>query len=272
MMKKGWSNFMDRRVKERLVGATILVVLVVLIVPELLSGPKQSAPSAPAVALPAASAPAPALHSYEVNLATSATRAEDTSGASAAPSPREPESGAGGTAAPAPGTAAPSSATPVTATPAPATPAPAAPTPAPGVERNDTATQHMSSRPAPPTVTTLHAQQPAAPVVENGGPPPKSGTGGQTNGATHDAVRAATPEAPHHGWVVQLGSFAKREYAEKLQRSLKGKGHQAFVSAAGAGKALRYRVRVGPLSDRAAADREIVRLKKEGHAGSVVAP
>ena len=30
---------MDRRVKERLVGATILVVLIVLIVPELLSGP-----------------------------------------------------------------------------------------------------------------------------------------------------------------------------------------------------------------------------------------
>src|SRR6202042_3337464 len=31
---------MDRRVKERLIGATILVVLIVLIVPELLSGPK----------------------------------------------------------------------------------------------------------------------------------------------------------------------------------------------------------------------------------------
>jgi hypothetical protein len=30
---------MDRRVKERLVGASILVVLIVLIVPELLSGP-----------------------------------------------------------------------------------------------------------------------------------------------------------------------------------------------------------------------------------------
>ena len=31
---------MDRRVKERLIGATILVALIVLIVPELLSGPK----------------------------------------------------------------------------------------------------------------------------------------------------------------------------------------------------------------------------------------
>jgi DedD protein len=34
---------MDRRVKERLVGATILGVLIVLLVPELLSGPKQAA-------------------------------------------------------------------------------------------------------------------------------------------------------------------------------------------------------------------------------------
>ena len=31
---------MDRRVKERLIGATILVALIVLIVPELLSGPR----------------------------------------------------------------------------------------------------------------------------------------------------------------------------------------------------------------------------------------
>jgi DedD protein len=51
---------MDRRVKERLVGASILVVLIVLIVPELLSGP---APPVPAASrLPArlpASAPEP---------------------------------------------------------------------------------------------------------------------------------------------------------------------------------------------------------------------
>lgn len=36
---------MDRRVKERLVGASILVVLIVLIVPELLSGPTPGSPA-----------------------------------------------------------------------------------------------------------------------------------------------------------------------------------------------------------------------------------
>ena len=43
---------MDRRVKERLVGASILVVLVVLIVPELLSGPPAPAPSRAGAGLP----------------------------------------------------------------------------------------------------------------------------------------------------------------------------------------------------------------------------
>jgi DedD protein len=58
---------MDRRVKERLIGASILVAFVVLVVPELLSGPKPT--TAPAPALPAA-APEPT-RSVEVDLATS---------------------------------------------------------------------------------------------------------------------------------------------------------------------------------------------------------
>jgi DedD protein len=57
---------MDRRVKERLVGASILVVLIVLIVPELLSGPA----SAPSTFRLPASAPEP-VRNITVDLATS---------------------------------------------------------------------------------------------------------------------------------------------------------------------------------------------------------
>jgi DedD protein len=57
---------MDRRVKERLVGASILVVLIVLIVPELLSGP----PTGPAAPRPPVSAPEP-VRNVTVDLATS---------------------------------------------------------------------------------------------------------------------------------------------------------------------------------------------------------
>ena len=57
---------MDRRVKERLVGASILVVLIVLVVPELLSGP----PTGPVAPRLPVSAPEP-VRNVTVDLATS---------------------------------------------------------------------------------------------------------------------------------------------------------------------------------------------------------
>jgi DedD protein len=69
---------MDRRLKERLVGATILVVLIVLIVPELLSGPKRSV-KAPA----AASGPVEILRNVTVDLAANAPADGPASAASA---------------------------------------------------------------------------------------------------------------------------------------------------------------------------------------------
>jgi DedD protein len=61
---------MERPVKERLVGATILVVLIVLIVPELLSGPKH----APAPPNPPHSGP---MHSYTIDVESHATAPAD---------------------------------------------------------------------------------------------------------------------------------------------------------------------------------------------------
>jgi DedD protein len=74
---------MDRRVKERLVGASILVVLIVLIVPELLSGPA----SPPARTAPAGTQEAG--RTVTVDLATNKAPAQDVAGeaASAAHSP-----------------------------------------------------------------------------------------------------------------------------------------------------------------------------------------
>jgi DedD protein len=76
---------MDRRVKERLIGASILVALAVLVVPELLSGPR---PVAPAPIL-AAMAPEPT-RNVTVDLATSktpTTSETQTGGTSGAPAP-----------------------------------------------------------------------------------------------------------------------------------------------------------------------------------------
>jgi cell division septation protein DedD len=72
---------------------------------------------------------------------------------------------------------------------------------------------------------------------------------------------------------VQLGSFASKANAEKLVHQLEARaGSPLYVSASGGGPALRYRVRMGPLADRSAAERAAVKLRASGHAATIVAP
>lgn len=80
---------MERRLKERLVGATILVVLIIVIVPELLSGPASPAASSP---------PAVAVHepsrNITVDLATSKTApADDVDASTASAAASSPDTG-----------------------------------------------------------------------------------------------------------------------------------------------------------------------------------
>ena len=108
--------------------------------------------------------------------------------------------------------------------------------------------------PTAPTITTLKAQQPSdAPPVENEAPSPKSNMPAKT---------AATHEASHAGWAVQLGSFASRVNADNLVRQLKGHEAPAYVVSSGKGTQQRYKVRVGPVLDRSAAERLRLKLAK----------
>lgn len=68
---------------------------------------------------------------------------------------------------------------------------------------------------------------------------------------------------------MQLGSFASRANAEHLAQQVRAGGFQASVSQAATGRKL-YRVRVGPVRDRAAAGDLAARLRTAGHTGSVV--
>jgi DedD protein len=79
-------------VKERLTGAIILVVLIVLLVPELLSGPKGRSAPVPAGAAPTSSEEPP-LRSYTINLGddSHARSASAESGGPAIPQPSGPE-------------------------------------------------------------------------------------------------------------------------------------------------------------------------------------
>jgi DedD protein len=233
---------MDRRIKERLIGATILVVLIVLIVPELLSGPKRPA-------LPPLSASLPMdTRNISVDLATSratpaAEAADPAAAAGALPAGTAQASGGSGRAG----------------------------TPAGLPALADGSSAHADEAPsAPPTVTTLRAQDSSAPVLETPSSSPKSPSESSNAGAPGDADSSLPPT--RHGWSVQLGSFASRVNADKLAHQLKAHGSAVYVISSGSGASLRYRVRMGPLPDRSAAERAVVKLKAAGHPATIVTP
>jgi DedD protein len=234
---------MDRRVKERLIGATILVLLIVLVVPELLSGPKRSQPAQVPLRLPTPT------RNVSVDLATSkATTASGVpdSAAASGGSGAEPDGddAQGGPTPATPGAAAPDAAVPAHADQPPAT---------------------------APTVTTLRAQQAPAPALETRASTPRSTSEASRAGVAADGDQ--TPASPsHHGWAVQLGSFANKANAEKLAHQLRAQRSPVYVISSGSGPSLRYRVRIGPLRDRDAAEHAIAKLKAEGHAATIVAP
>ena len=231
---------MDRRLKERLIGATILVAVIVLVVPELLSGPKH-----PALPPLAAGLPTTATRSVSVDLATNRATVE-------------PEAGAASQAPPA-------------AAPNPPLDAAAASTPAAnGASGATSAGARSSGEPAPasaPSIATLKAQNGAQPPLETSASPPKSSAT-----TTRPAGSADTSAAPHHAWAVQLGSFASKSNAERLVHQLQASGGSFYLAPGGSGSALRYRVRMGPLADRGAAERALAKLKAQGHPATIVTP
>jgi DedD protein len=236
---------MERRVKERLIGATLLVVLIVLVVPEMLSGPRQ--PSAPplTVGLPV---PTRTTRSVSVDLTTSKAIAEPDLSDGASAAPQAPASAAS------PGAAADRTSG-------------AANAPGGGSEGASdaapTAPTEQSTAESPPTVTNK-AQEPSGSTLETPASPPKSAAGGSGAGAAQQGRR---------GWAVQLGSFVSRANADRLVHQLQARGGSSlYVSASGSGPSLRYRVRVGPLTDRGAAERAAGKLRAAGHPATVVTP
>jgi len=210
-------------VKERLTGAIILVALIVLLVPELLTGPIRST-AAPAAASTAAVAPAahaePPLRSYTLTLG-GAPQAQGDPAATAAQ------------------TLAQSAPSAQAGSPEISTQAPPPPTP----QDTARALQHSGE---PASAGLQAAESPAH--------PPQDG---------HASGSSA-------GWVVQLGSFASRQNAERLARSLAGRGFRMSVSPGRAGSRVLWRVRAGPARDRAGAQHLAARLRALGHHGEVL--
>ena len=231
---------MDSRAKQRLTGAVILVALFVLLVPELLTGPKNASTEAGAPA-------EEGLRRYTIDL--------DAPGAGAGHASAQP----GSNAPPAASVNLPAVESPMGAEPGRAVPGEAAaPDPA-AAESPATADARVPAPQAeiPPAQPPAQSQPPApAPTIAR--PAPTT-----TAPVTHTAPRPGS-------FVVQLGSFGSRENAERLVRDMTAKGFTTFIAPITTNGRELYRVRVGPTRDRPSAEALAAQLKRIGQSGSIV--
>lgn len=136
-------------------------------------------------------------------------------------------------------------------------------------------TAPMPVEPAPAGSPSAQATAPkAAPKspAQRASPPPEPATEQVIADPTPVPAKNPVPSADSAAgrYLVQVGVFSSREGAERIAKTLRGKGFKVTVSRYDTGKRL-YRVRVGPVADRAEARRLRERLAAAGHPGSVVA-
>ncbi len=232
---------MERKLKERLVGATVIVALGIIIIPWLLDGPAQAPrPVETAIELPPVESPG---RTYTIPLDPGAgpaveidSEARQTNGAGTVQRPA--------TAEPAPLDLGDADSAPAEAE-RPQQPPPR-PAPQPAVSSPD---------PDPDTGAPVDGEngRPAQPAPEPA-PQPAGGT-------------AAQPP-PSDAWSVQVGSFSQRDNAQALHKRLTAAGFAAFVSRVVTDAGTLYRVRVGPVPDRPAADRLLEQVRAAGHSGA----
>lgn len=219
---------MERVVKERLVGAAVLMAAAIILIPEMLSGPDRGPESEPAAQV-RSDAP---IKTYTIDLSQSPS-AQSTPSATVdnrAPPPEEP-------------------AAPTTTTAAPPTEQPSGEQPAADDQAKPEVHQQTAS--AGPTVAApAVVEQPTAPPARATPPPLASNTAAPISGR----------------WAVQIGSYAREATAERIAKQLRDQGQRAFVMPVKSGGATLYRVRIGPMKDRASAEAALRDVKSAGAA------
>lgn len=216
---------MDLRAKQRITGAVILVALIVLLVPPMLTGPREVPP--------ADESRNDGLREYTIDMDEQNRRAQPGS--------------------------------PVADNPAAApVPPPAPDTRGERAVPGETAAPEISPAPAPVAAMGTAATPAPAPATTPATPPATA-----QRSETPRAVAASPPPAPG-SFVVQLGTFADRQNAERLARDMTAKGFAAFVAPITNNGRELYRVRVGPARDRASAEALAAQLKRMGQSGSIM--
>lgn len=223
---------MERKVKERLVGAAVLMAAAIILVPEMLSGPDRESHAEQ----PAQSRSDAPIKTYTIDLSQSP---------SAQPTPAVVEDRAPPPEEPAPASAAGEQ---------------SGPQPAASDQAKPEVSQQASAAVQPEPVRS----EPVRPVVE-----PPTVTPPPTRPAASPLASGGV--APTSGrWAVQIGSFSKEATAERVAKQLRDQGRSAFVMPVKSGGATLYRVRVGPLKDRASAEAALRDVKSSAPGAAIV--
>jgi DedD protein len=218
----------ERVVKERLVGAAVLMAAAIILIPEMLSGPDRGSASEPAAQV-RSDAP---IKTYTIDLSQSPSAQPTPSVVdNRAPPPEE--------------SAAPADAQP---TEQPAEP-PSGAQPA-GADQAKPDVPQQTAAATPATAAPVVVEQPTAAPARTTPPPLASNSGTPTSGR----------------WAVQVGSYAREATAERLAKQLRDQGQRAFVMPVKSGGATLYRVRIGPMKDRASAEAALRDVKSAGAA------
>lgn len=261
---------MDNQVKQRVIGAVVLVALAVIFVPMLLEKPDSdlgpvgsNLPEQPDQTVQDRIEPLTLPEPPAEEEPAQVVLDQGPGGAPATSSPGDATTQMPQDAVPAqtPASAPDAEATtPVEPAPlpapvtAPSAPAPSATTPPASTAPAAPAAQPPAATPAPAapaqqTAPTVASPAPAAPATT----PAKPVTGAQTDSAAK----------PLSGWVVQLASLASKDNALALRERLRGLGYTAFVEETTTAQGVLYRVRVGPELERANAETLRNRLEQQ---------
>lgn len=234
---------MERPVKERLIGAAVLMAAAIILIPEMLSGPSRDSAETRAQAVQSGDG---SIKTYTIDLSQTPGAQPPTvtpQPDNRVPPPEQTAREFAGSAEQTP------QAFPESQVVTPAASAPRASAPA------VTETPQTRQPEAPPRQASAQSERVAAPTPAVAKPAPKPEppkTPPRTVASTPSTPTSAVPTGK--GWAVQLGSYSSEATAERLKNEWRAKGQKAFVMPVQTGGRTLYRVRVGFSQDRAGAE------------------
>ena len=247
---------MRRRARHRLIGAAVLVLVGVIGFPLLFDTQPRPIPVDIPIEIPDRNKVAP--------LVVPAPVADAPSAKPAAPATQEPAPTAAAQR-PAPSRTAAANGLAdgeelvPSARPAPAKPTPA---PAPAAAAAKPAVKHDAKQPAAPVPSPAPEPKPAARADDS------ARARALLEGRSTEAPAAASAEEAR--FIVQVGAFADAEKAREARTKVERAGLKTYTQVVDTKDGKRTRVRVGPFTNRAEADKAAARIKALDLSASVL--